>query len=92
GDVQEIGEFEIRFEDPVEYPGLRIKQSPVWITWCLLISFLIMTAGLYMSFFMQPVLVVVNKDGYTVIGRQEGLRIILDDAVNQAEGEGFENA
>ena len=92
GDIQEIGEFEIRFEDPVEYPGLRIKQSPVWITWCLLISFLIMTAGLYISFFAQPVLVCVRKDGYTVIGRQEGLRITLNDAVGQAEGEGIANA
>lgn len=92
GDVQEIGEFTIRFEDPVEYPGLRIKQSPVWISWCLLISFLIMTAGLYMSFFTQPVLVSVHEDGYTVIGRQEGLRIILNDAVNQAEGEDNTNA
>ena len=92
GDVQEIGEFEIRFEDPVEYPGLRIKQSPVWITWCLLISFLIMTVGLYVSFFAQPVLVCVQKDGYTVFGRQEGLRITLNDAVSQAEGEGIANA
>lgn len=81
GDVQEIGEFSIHFDDPVEYPGLRIKQSPVFINYCLLISFLIMTLGLYVTFFMQPVLVSVSEEGYTLIGaNQERMKIILKDA------------
>ena len=87
GDVQEIGEFKIHFDDPVEYPGLRIKQSPVFINYCLLISFLIMTAGLYITFFVQPVLITVNEDGYTLIGsRQERMNILLKDALKEAEG------
>lgn len=92
GDVQEIGTFSIHFDDPVEYPGLRIKRSPSWVNICLLLSFMVMTAGLFMTFMMQPVLVTVKKDGYTVQGRQERMRIILNDAVHSTEGEEHHNA
>jgi hypothetical protein len=59
---------------------------------CLLLSFMVMTAGLFMTFLLQPVLVTVKKDGYTVLGRQERMRIILNDAVRSIEGEGYHNA
>ena len=95
GDVQEIGDFSIHFDDPVEYPGLRIKQSPLFINYCLLISFLIMTLGLYITFFVQPVLVCVNEEGYTLTGtRQERMKFILKDALRDQKntGEGNINA
>ena len=92
GDVQEIGEFRIHFDDPVEYPGLRIKQSPQFINYCLLISFMIMTIGLYITFFMQPVLIAVNEEGYTMIGsKQERMSILLKDALKETR-KGTENA
>jgi hypothetical protein len=59
---------------------------------CLLLSFMVMTAGIFMTFMMQPVLVTVKKDGYTVLGRQERMRIILNDAVHSTEGEEHHNA
>lgn len=80
-DEQEIGDFTIRFDDPVEYPGLRIKKTPGFVNICLLFSFLVMTAGLYITFFVQPVQVTVWPDGYAVSGyRQEGIRILLKEA------------
>ena len=94
-DVQQIGDFSIHFDDPVEYPGLRIKQSPLFINYCLLISFLIMTLGLYITFFVQPVLVCVNEEGYTLTGtRQERMKFILKDALRDQKntGEGNINA
>ena len=86
GDVQEIGEYEIKFEKPVEYPGLRIKKTPAFVNISLLIAFLIMTAGLYITFFVQPVTVTVNEEGYTILGgRNERMEIILKDAVNEIQ-------
>jgi hypothetical protein len=90
-DVQEIGEFSIHFDDPVEYPGLRIKQSPAFVNLCLLISFLIMTIGLYVTFFMQPVLVCVNEEGYTLLNaKQERMKILLNDALREYRNRGGE--
>ena len=90
-DVQEIGEFSIHFDEPVEYPGLRIKQSPAFVNLCLLISFLIMTIGLYVTFFMQPVLVCVNEEGYTLLtAKQERMKILLNDALREYRNRGGE--
>lgn len=78
GDTAEIGDYTFYFEEPVEYPGLRIKKVPVMINYLLLTAFVIMTLGLYITFFWQPVIVKVDEDGYSVIGnRQEGIRLTL---------------
>ncbi|MBQ3460047.1 MAG: cytochrome c biogenesis protein ResB [Solobacterium sp.] len=83
-DKTEIGELEFEFLDPVEYPGLRIKESPKLVNTLLLISFLIMTAGLYITFFLQPVMVCVDGEGYTVLGvRPDSMRYELKQVVNR---------
>lgn len=84
GDRTEVGDLEFEFLDPVEYPGLRIKESPPFINALLLLAFLIMTAGLYITFFMQPVIVSVDREGYTVLGsKPEGMRMELKQIVNR---------
>ena len=82
GDKTEIGDLEFEFLKPVEYPGLRIKQSPKFINILLLLSFLVMTAGLYITFFIAPVIVTVDEEGYTVLGsKPEGMRYELKQIV-----------
>ncbi len=89
GDCMEIGEFTFCFQDPVEYPGLRIKHSPGWVNIALLCAFMVMTLGLYITFFMQSVLVRADHEGYTLLSaKSEGLQIRF----RQITGGGSEHA
>ena len=76
GEELQVGTLKFRFENPVEYPGLRIKYTPKLITALLISVFLLMTAGFYITFFCQPVLVRVDPDGCAVGGpKPEGMRL-----------------
>ena len=78
GESLTVGELRYDFNDPVEYPGLRIKYTPGAVNVLLLGSFLLMIAGLYITFFMVPVLVKLDESGCTVGGpKPEGLRMEL---------------
>lgn len=78
GDKLEVAGVEYSFNAPVEYPGLRIKQSPRLINALLIVSFVLMIVGLYLSFFMQPNLVKVDNNGYAIAGtKREGLQLDL---------------
>ena len=68
GDTIEVKDLTFTFLDPVEYPGLRIKRSPAMVNPLLLGAVLMMTLGLYLAMFAQPVLVAVGKNGYAVRG------------------------
>ncbi|MCF0108569.1 MAG: cytochrome c biogenesis protein ResB [Erysipelotrichaceae bacterium] len=86
GDVQEMGEYTITFEQPVEYPGLHIKKLPVWLNPMLTASFVLMTIGFYMCFFMTPVVVLVTEDGYRILGgKSEQMRYELKKALKKKE-------
>jgi len=86
GDEITVAGYSYRFEAPVEYPGLRIKHSPAFIGPLLLMSVLVLTAGLYMTFMMVPVMVVIDEEGYCLVGnRPEGLRLALK-ALEKKEG------
>lgn len=79
GDTLEVGELKFTFDEPTEYPGLRIKKTPHMVNILLLVSFLIMTAGIYLAMFAQPVLVSVSEEGYSILGpKPEGTRIELN--------------
>ena len=81
GDEYEIGGYTYIFEEPVEYPGLRIKKTPVMVNYLLMLAFLVMTVGLYLTFFLQPVIVKVTNEGYAIAGpKQEGIRLQLKEA------------
>ena len=77
GDTVEVGDLTFTFDDPVEYPGLRIKHSPGVLNLFLLLSVILLTAGLYLIFFLRPVEVLVSKDGCTQTCRNEELRLSL---------------
>ena len=66
GDDLEVGGMRFHFNDPIDYPGLRIKHTPTVV-------------GLYITFFLQPVLVKVDDEGYAVGGpKPEGMRLSLE--------------
>lgn len=80
GDELQVGSLKFRFENPVEYPGLRIKYTPPVINILLCAAFLLMIAGFYITFFCQPVLVRLDPDGCAVGGQKpEGMRIRIQE-------------
>lgn len=88
GTVIELGGLSFRFNEPEQYPGLRIKYTPSAVNTLLFASFALMIAGLYITFFMQPVLVKVDDEGYTVGGpKPEGTRIELKELMKDLETE-----
>ena len=86
GDEITLGDFKYVFNDPVEYPGLRIKHTPNLVNVLLLISFVLLTAGLYMTFFTVPSLVKVSGTGYAVAGpKPEADRIEIEMILKNGE-------
>ena len=78
GDVLEIAPLRYEFNDPVSYPGLRIKHTPQLVNALLIACFVLMVAGLFLIFFLPPVLVKVDAEGYAVGGpKPEGTRLEL---------------
>lgn len=88
GDIVEAGELEFIFNEPVEFPGLRIKYTPQIVNVLLVASFLLMIGGLFITFFMPPVLVKVDDKGYTVCGpKPEYTQIKLKMLFEEKEAE-----
>ena len=86
GDELEAGGLIFRFNEPVEYPGLRIKYTPAAISSVLIAVFALMVAALYITFFCDPVLVKVDEKGYTVGGvKPERMRVELGQALAEYE-------
>lgn len=84
GEYFELAGLGFTLDAPVEYPGLRIKYTPPIVNTLLFASFALMIVGLFVTFFMQPVIVKVDDEGYAVLGpKPEGTIIhvqeILDD-------------
>ena len=78
GETLSVGGVEFTFEEPVEYPGLRIKRTPEAVNKLLFAAFGLMILGLWFCFFQTPAIVVVREDGYTVVGpKPQGLELEL---------------
>ena len=91
GDTVQVDNLMFTFEKPVEYPGLRIKYTPRIINILLCACFLLMTAGLYITFFCQPVLIRLDKDGCAVGGpKPEGMRLSVQQWLQETDSEGEE--
>lgn len=79
GESVSVGGIELTFQDPVEYPGLRIKTTPKLLNGLLCAVFALMLAGLWLCFFHQPVLVTVTEEGYAVGGpKPQGTALELE--------------
>ena len=75
-----IGDVSFTMLSPVSYPGLRIKHMNPMVLGLLYATFVLMVAGLYLCFFMVPLAVIVEKDGYALLSpkTQTGLMIELE--------------
>lgn len=79
GETLTVGDVDFTFGDPVEYPGLRIKHTPVIVNTLLFAAFGLMVAGLWLCFFQTPAIVVVRQEGYAVAGpKPQGLELELE--------------
>ena len=89
GDELTVNNLRFRFNAPVEYPGIRVKHvSRLWNA-SLVAAFTLMIAGLYITFFYEPVLVKTDKEGYTVLGpKPERMRVELGEELKEYEREG----
>jgi len=77
-----------RFNDPVEYPGIRVKHVSRLLNGLLVASFALMIAGLFITFFCEPVLVKTDEEGYAVLGpKPERMRIELGEELREYEVE-----
>ena len=80
GDSLEVLGLRFTFNAPVDYPGLRIKHTPPLANALLVAAFTLMILGLFITFFLEPVLVKVDSAGYTVGGpKPERLRLDLEE-------------
>ena len=92
GDEVEVGGLVYRFNEPVEYPGLRIKHTPRIVNALLMSAFVMMIFGLYITFFCDPVLVKTDAEGYTVGGsKPERMRLELSELFARFETDGSED-
>ena len=89
GDSVEIGGVRFTFNEPSVYPGLRIKIIPVAVNVLLVACFVLMLLGLVLLYFLQPVMVRVDSEGYTVSGsKSEGMCLELKALLKDHEREG----
>ena len=87
GDSLEIMGLRYTFNQPVEYPGLRIKHVSTLCNDLLIAAFALMILGLYITFFCEPALVKVGPEGYAVGGpKPERLRLELDELLREERG------
>ena len=78
GETLSVGGVDFTFEEPVEYPGLRIKRTPEAVNTLLFAAFGLMIVGLWFCFFQTPAIVAVRGEGYTVAGpKPQGLELEL---------------
>ena len=80
GDSLELRGLRFAFNAPVEYPGLRIKHVSTLVNGLLVAAFVLMIAGLYLTFFCEPVLVKLDDSGCAVGGpKPERMRLLLEE-------------
>ena len=78
GETVSVPGVDFTFEEPVEYPGLRIKRTPTLVNALLCAAFVLMIGGLWLCFFQPPAVIAVRKDGYTAAGpKPQGLELEL---------------
>nr|MBQ8244172.1 cytochrome c biogenesis protein ResB [Oscillospiraceae bacterium] len=78
GETVSVAGLDFIFEEPVEYPGLRIKRTPAAVNALLFSAFALMVVGLWFCFFQPPAIIVLRENGYTVAGpKPQGMEMEL---------------
>lgn len=80
-----IGDVSFTLLSPVSYPGLRIKHMSPIVLGLLYAVFVMMVAGLYLCFFMVPLAVIVDENGYAILSpkAQTGLMIEIESLLKE---------
>ena len=74
------------FNAPADYPGIRVKHVSPLVNALLVGAFALLIAGLYLTFFLEPVLVKTDAEGYAVLGpKPERMRVELGEELREYE-------
>lgn len=68
GESVSVGGLTFTFNDPISYPGIRVKTLPSAAMAGLYGTFALLLFGLWLTFFHIPAAVAVRQDGYAVCG------------------------
>ena len=68
GESVEVGGLTFTFNDPISYPGIRVKTLPSAAIGALYGTFVLLIFALWLSFFHIPVAVAVRPEGYAICG------------------------
>lgn len=68
GESVTVENLTFTFNDPVSYPGIRVKTLPAAAMAGLYGAFALLLAGLWLTFFHIPAAVVVRREGYAICG------------------------
>lgn len=80
GDHLSLAGMDVHFHPPVPYPGIRAKITPPLVLEFLYVTFFLMIAALYLSFFHIPSAVLVKQTGYALIApKSDTLPEFLND-------------
>ena len=86
GEYTETGDAEYRFEDPVMYPEIRVKTTPVWVYVILYASFLLLVLGLWFCFFTPAAVIAVSDRAAAVVNRRSGSELQQRISIILSEG------
>lgn len=86
GESVSLGDWEFIFQDPY-YPGLRVKEMPFPYANSLLeAAMVLLLLGMFLCFYLRPVVVRADETGYTVAGpRPDKLRLELRKLLQKEE-------
>lgn len=86
GETVTVGDWEFIFQDPY-YPGLRVKEMPFPYANSLLeAAMVLLLIGMFLAFYLRPVVVRADETGYTVAGpRPDKLRLELRKLLQKEE-------
>ena len=86
GETVTVGDWEFIFQNPY-YPGLRVKEMPFPYANSLLeAAMVLLLLGMFLCFYLRPVVVRADETGYTVAGpRPDKLRLELRKLLQKEE-------
>lgn len=68
GETVTVGDFTYTFNEPISYPGIRVKTREPFVLVFLYTSFVFLCGGLVLCFFFVPVAVVFKDGNYAIYG------------------------